>query len=122
MQNLMPEMLFFGAVKQPGHFLHRANGQRAGRSIERSLPFRAGILDGGLLPESGEQPEGAAGHCELNGWTIVSFWDRSVDKRPGSNSAFLFADRRYFPGIIAIAKLQLPWFWERINFEVVKTY
>lgn len=122
MELTFPEMLFFGAVKQAGHYLWRSGGFSASRAFEKALPFHFHFLDAGMLPEGVPQVEGAAGYCMINGWTVVSFWDRSVDSRMGSNSAFIYPDERSFEEMIAISNVQLPWFWSRVKFEVVRTY
>ena len=119
---MYPEMLFFGAVKQPGHFLWRPSGCRAGHAFENALPFSYGILDAGLIPKRAEQTEGHAGRSAVNGWTIVSFWDRSVDGRGMSNSAFVYPAEMSFDEMVRLSRIQIPWFWERVKFEVVLRY
>lgn len=78
---------YFGCDKQAGH--HAFDEGRRRPPYERAIIFSH--LDGTLPP----QPEGrnlyVASFSRLGGWnmTALSWWDRSVDSRPGSNSTIL---------------------------------
>lgn len=86
---------YFGVWDRPGHYLWTADGRLDvdDRRLSR-------LIDGNLAPQperprrryqSGppEQPEGRATVTPVAGLTIVAFWDRSGDRRHGSNSAFV---------------------------------
>ena len=115
------ECYFFGCKGEPGHYLYMQAG-RVIRNADALFPFQWTILDAGLLPQGGDQTEGAAALVRFNGWTVVSFWDRSVDERRGCNSSFVVPGEWSFDQVIAISKIRFPWFWERVKFEVRLVY
>lgn len=111
---------FFG-VWHPirvGHYLHVPSGQ-AIHSTPNDFPFqRYQLLDGSLLPVSKEQTEGLATFCHINGWSVISFWDRSGDGRTGSSSTFLTRGKLDFQAACDRAKEMFPSVWQRFKFEV----
>jgi hypothetical protein len=109
---------YFGCHERAGHYLWTEKGSMADRIAKSVLPFRYTILDAGLLPEVGEQVEGEGTIVHFPKWTIISFWDRSVDKRGGCNSAFLIRGHWTFGEAVEIAREKFPWVWSRFTFEV----
>lgn len=110
----MSEMIFFGCVKEAGHYLHTKDGWRINYAARKMVPFTEAVLDSGLL--SGvPMTEGLATISVIRGWTVVSFWDNSVDKRPNSNAAFIYHKSMTFEEMIEISREQLPWFWARFK-------
>jgi hypothetical protein len=85
------ELFYFGCYGRSGHYLHVPSMEHAyGLMAHKYLEY----LDGDLAPEGG-QVQFKAQLWRLTGYTptpysALSWWDRSVDKRPGSNS-ILFA-------------------------------
>ena len=88
----MSTILYFGCIKESGHYLwneglvheYRAEALGISRSLERSL-------DGLFCPPEGSHYyEYMCSHVPP--WRIISWWDCSVDTRPGSHSTFLFKD------------------------------
>src|ERR1700693_4562864 len=77
------KVYFFGCMRGPGHYLHSnpsprgLTERRALCAIERSNPWGYKI-DGKLCP-AGAQVQGRALVHHKDGWTALSFWDRSVD-------------------------------------------
>lgn len=80
-------VLYFGAGLEPGHCL--TEEPPPGR---RALPLPSSLqparLDGGFAPE-GEETQGVARMSQVDGWTVLSWWDRSGDTRRGSSSTIL---------------------------------
>ncbi len=113
---------YFGCHGGPGHYLWTEKGSMADMIAKTVLPFRYTILDAGFLPEVGNQNEGDGSLVQFANWTVVSFWDRSVDKRGGCNSAFVIPGRLTFTEAIDVAKAKFPWVWKRFNFEVRQTH
>ena len=108
-------VLYFGCIGQPGHFMHVAPGRR---DYNAATPWGS-TPDGTLCPDGERQVEGIAVLHHKNGWTALSFWDRSVDKRGGCNSNF-FADQVLsFDEMVALARERFPQVWSRFPFEVV---
>jgi hypothetical protein len=115
----MSDVLYFGCVREIGHYLFMASetgafkphGKRA-----RDLAWTR-ICDGGLLGE-GDQVEGSAVWSYVGGYSIVSFWDRSVDKRGGSSSSFLVPGMHSLSEVLVAAGFAFPDIFERFKFEI----
>lgn len=110
------EPLYFGCEKvgETGHYAFTQTGRKYGRD-EHWLS----LLDGMFAPE-GPEVEGVARLHHLNGMTILAFWDRSVDSRYASNSAFVLKGKLAFDEALAEAKQRFPWVFARFKFEVVQ--
>lgn len=101
-----------------GHYLHVPGGTASRREAERVLPFAMHILDSHLLPQEGPQTEGIVYRSLINGWTVLSFWDRSGDSRGRSNSAFIMdGDYATLAGL-AIARERFPAIFARFGFAL----
>ncbi len=57
--------------------------------------------------------------AHISGWTILSFWDRSVDRRNGCNSAFVIPAEVNYITAISVAQERFAWVWDRFPFDVV---
>lgn len=110
---------YFGCWGRVGHHLWTPEGRYAADDVVCAFPWP--FLDTSLCPGRRnrfgdvnplEQRDGWAALHRKDGWTALAFWDRSVDKRHGSNSAFvadevldvaamLEASTRAFPGVMA---------------------
>lgn len=69
---------------------------------------------------SGTQVQGWAALHKRDGWTLISFYDRSVDSRPGSNSSFLAEGNFTFEEMLGIAREYFPRVMSRFTFEIVE--
>jgi hypothetical protein len=73
----------------------------------------------GLLPPPGSEQQG---RCTLShplgDFTCLAFWDRSVDAREGSNSAFVLPGILNFELAAALAREAFPAVFARMNFEL----
>ncbi|QSQ13879.1 hypothetical protein [Myxococcus landrumensis] len=65
-------------------------------------------LDGQLAPSDRTQQEGRACVHHIDGWTVVAWWDRGVDKRMGGNSALLMRGTHSMPEVLAAAGAHFP--------------
>jgi hypothetical protein len=84
---------YFGLLDDGGHFFHA--GFRQTLNACRLVPdfpaswdrlMDTGLLKNGRIPD---QPDGRVFSIPAAGpWTAFVWWDRSGDKRPGSNSGF----------------------------------
>jgi hypothetical protein len=108
---------YFGCWDSIGHHLYTPGGRYADDNIKNLLPCKWENLDGGFSPEE-TNTQGIAKLTHIEDWTIVSFWDYSVDTRHGSHSTFiideildidkaLMAARNVYPGIFARYKFQI---------------
>ena len=111
----------FGCQDRAGHYLFAASG-----SLKRDYyDIPVAKLDGGLCPKADPwgkpgQVQGQALLHHISGWTIVSFWDRSIDTRPGSNSSFLAeAADLTFDQMMQLANRHFPKVVGRFKFPIV---
>ena len=129
-------MFYFGCKHRAGHFFWAPAGAsalakgvaRLGRLVD--LFTTLGIypqIDGGFCPGAGPAkrrvPYQVEGHAALHlvgGWTVLAFWDRSVDSRYGSNSAFVVKGPLSFSEMVSQARQAFPEVWRRFAFEVVE--
>jgi hypothetical protein len=103
--NDLRRMFYFGCKNQAGHGMHCSPSNQVNIDIAHNFlydnPWRQGI-DGDLCPEDKEQKEGIAVISQKDGYTALSFWDRSIDHRFSSNSNFIaegnfnFEDMKHF--------------------------
>lgn len=117
---------YFGcwAKNNLGHFLYAPDGRgwyTREEELPRDFPVKPHVLDGALLGLDGlPQREGEATFGHLNGWTLLSFWDRSADRRGASSSSFVLRGEHTFEVAVAAARAAFPSVWARIDaaFEV----
>ncbi len=126
-----PRAYYFGCwdPRHAGHGFHIPGGASA-RSAYDAVPWSVVEVDGALAPRvtaSGEatrrDPECSQGVARLHhrdGWTALSFWDRTGDSRPGSHSTFLLErDDASFDEMVAMARERFPQIMGRLPFVVV---
>lgn len=134
----MKPIFYFGCIHRAGHFWFRNDREHLRRDEESGSPYGPKgrpwpYVDGNLAPriplpgertKTQEAPEGVASltHASINsvGWTALSFWDRSVDKRGGCNSTFIVEEILTFDEIVARARAAYPLVWARYPFPVVE--
>ena len=119
--------LYFGPYSHPGHFMFLPGGERASAKQEADCPWKA--IDGVLQPHcrirflrwstEGPEVEGEGLVHYREGWTALSFWDRTIDTRGACNSTFFFdVPGLDFEGIVKLAAGTFPDRWERMRFIV----
>ena len=116
------DVFYFGCWAQTaGHYLRAADGSSVReRTAPADWPIDLDLIDARLLPPKQPQTEGLATFVHINGWTIISFWDRSADSRRNSNSAFLARGLHSFDEIRRLAQAAFPSVWDRFKFEVTE--
>lgn len=108
---------YFGCIRESGHYLWTGDLERIGHHQWPSLlPWPVEVVDTGLCPK--DRDWGSAQVTHKDGWTALSFWDWSVDTRPGSHSTFLFRDVLDFDAALARARELFPTVFARLKFEV----
>lgn len=107
-------MYYFGCWEEPGHYLV----DERMRSVPWELCPVGYEIDTGFCPK-GPEIEGKALLHFVNGWTILAFWDRSVDTRGKCNSAFLWEGKHEFDEMLAESKKKFPGVFAWFKFEVV---
>jgi hypothetical protein len=125
------ECYYFGCQRDAGHYWWDASSQSMG---SRRAEMRVGAqiaskIDGGFCPGVSTNPnrpydrtrpevEGEAALHYVDGWTILGFWDRSVDKRGACNSNFIIRGHCTFDEVLQIAREQYPQVMGRLKFEI----
>lgn len=129
-------MFYFGPWDSPGHYVCDENGYSVAREVERILPWghreeNQHHLDcclqpgcykdrDGSIEHLGPQIEGQAVLHHLNGWTAIGFWDRTIDTRPNSNSAYMAEGTFTFDEMVEMAKTRFAERWNKMRFKVVQ--
>ena len=104
---------FYGcAVAHGGHRMHpHDGGPWPWPEIDGN--FAPGAVPHGRTPTD-LQDEHRARLYHRDGWTMISFWDRSVDSRYNSNGNFIIEGVHDFAGACELAKAVFPIVWERV--------
>jgi len=113
------EPLYFGCNRTPGHNVWKRGMQYSGRSeLKNWFAYKDTVF-----APWGKEIEGRANLFHMNGYaTILAFWDRSVDSRGQSNSAFLLPGVLDFDEAVLKAKIYFPEVFKRFKFEIVKNF
>jgi hypothetical protein len=121
------QAVYFGCARgvwghrEAGHYAYSPSGRSGGRYGDPIGPWKH--VDGTLAPMDGYRREAPQGHAVLHhkdGWTALSFWDRSGDSRGNSNSNFFFDATLTFEEALAAARERFPDLFARFPFEVVE--
>lgn len=117
------DVYFFGCRGVPGHYLieggqGRCAGAGSGNKLPEPLRGRGSKLDGQYAPCDTLQQEGYACLRCVEGWTVLAFWDRSLDTRFGSNAVFIAHGEHKFERMCEIAQEFFPEIWQRFTFKI----
>lgn len=115
---------YFGCWQQVGHAFF-APGMLTVSPRDVAIPWDSYGIDGKLCPPgrgrgAANQQEGVAALHHKDGWTALAFWDRTVDTRGGSNSAFLLEGEHDYTAALALARETFPEVFARLRFEIVE--
>ena len=111
-----PNYFYFGCGDETGHYWWY-NGKKF---YDPPIGPWGLEIDSCLAPlTKSYQAEGACSITHKDGWTALSFWDRSVDKRMGSNSAFVVQGIYEFSEMIAKFKELFPKQHGRLKAELI---
>jgi hypothetical protein len=108
----MIEPLYFGCIKEPGHFVFNTQEEYIYHRKSPEVQFLCNN-DGQLAPKD-DNKHGATKIHHFTEYIIIAMWDYSVDTRPGSNSMFLIPGRHTSGMAISLAKQFFPNIWKRI--------
>lgn len=109
--------VFYYGVKdkgRAGHFLYQGNHTCRSYTSPDGFPCTQ-TPDAVFLPECDYKNLYKWYRWITDGWTIISCWDSSGDKRPGSNSNFIIEKVVTLEEAIAIATKHYPEIMKRIN-------
>lgn len=120
------EAYYYGCRWDKGHYwfdrrkrdwdIEKIVGQNVSRRIDGG--FCPGRVEGNIYKRTRDEVEGEASLNHVDGWTILSFWDRSVDPRGACNSNFVARGTWDYTTMRAIAEAQYPDIWDRYKFEI----
>lgn len=133
MEPAKPYMLYFGPLNEPGHVMYHDNGHKAYSSDKTGCPWKDWEIDGSLQPgcpdpedrlqrRTRAEREGEARLHHKDGWTALSFWDRTIDKRSACNSTYLAKGLFTFDQMVELAKERFAERWNKMQFEVVEIH
>ncbi len=126
-------MFYFGPWDRSGHYLWLEGGRGTYREQDREgFPWHEDSGDDGidckLQPgcvrgkdgrwRHGQEIEGEALLHHKAGWTALSFWDRTVDRRGGCNSTYFAEGTFTFDEMVTLAMCRFAERWNRMRFEV----
>lgn len=125
-------VLFFGCDGRPGHgwFGPGLSSVSWRHEVRGVCPWDSGGIDAMLAPRTeprqpgdrrvrGEElTQGVAALHHRDGWTALSFWDRTGDSRPNSNSTFVVEGILAFDEVVAVAREHFPQLFARFTFEI----
>jgi hypothetical protein len=120
---------YFGCHKEAGHYWWEGHGRwgEVGRALVRShgrAPNSLVSCIDGLFCPPDNVPEGVANLAVLNldhyPVTILSFWDRTVDSRPGSHSTFVLPGELSFVQTVNAAEHAFPEIFARFKFTITQ--
>lgn len=107
---------FFGSKDGSGHHLH--GGPLHEYDISKSIFPR---IDTGFCPETeGYETQGHYKYTVIDGWSIISFWDRTGDSRHQSNSSFLVEGNVPQEQLWKAAREAFPKIFDRFDFDFVE--
>jgi hypothetical protein len=101
------DVFYFGCIGGTGHYWFRPG--RDDRELypkdERAKLFQ--YIDGNFAPKM-TSAEGRAKLSHVVDWTVLAWWDYSVDKRPGSNSALVVKGKHDFDEMLDLLRAHFP--------------
>ena len=119
----MTTLWYFGCRRTHGHYFYIEDTDHWDNKTLRPEGVPDEIIsqiDGGFCPPNIKQEQGPARITHLAGWTLLGFWDRSIDGRFGSNSAFLAEGDFNFEEMVNLAQERFPTVWARLPFAVTE--
>ena len=123
-------MLYFGPLKESGHFMFHDNGEKAFKWAREGCPWGDDDIDGPLQPgqphpndrlrrPTRPMREGEALLHHKDGWTALCFWDFTVDTRPGCSSTYIAKGIFTFGEMVELAKARFSERWNKMAFQVI---
>ncbi len=132
MDTAKPLVLYFGPLKQSGHYMFYDDGTEVPYPTSITLTPWKDTIDGQIQPGQtlwrehwvarGNWKHGEAVIHHKDGWTALSFWDSTIDTRPGCSSTYLAKGTFDFEGMVALAKERFAERWNKMQFEVVEIH
>lgn len=84
----MTKLFYLGCINKAGHYLWKDQDTEDSYYGNKEIPEHIlSKLDTGFCPKD-TAVIGFVQRTNIDDWVILSWWDRSVDSRPGSHSTF----------------------------------
>src|SRR4051812_43443145 len=108
-----PRVYYFGCGEGYGHFWflprgERTRGWQSSSAVADAMRTVFPRIDGIFTPNDCPEVEGEAKLTYVNGWTVLAWWDRSVDHRGKANSALVCHLPRDFDQMVALLAILFP--------------
>lgn len=125
-----PLMVYLGPLKESGHLMFYETGEEIPyREGDKLCPWRYNDIDGTLQPgqtlwrghwvSRGSWKQGEAVIHHKDGWTALSFWDSTIDTRPGCSSTYIAKGTFTFEQMVEMAKARFSERWNKMRFQVI---
>lgn len=108
-------IIYFGCIEHSGHSAWEFwTDQPAGYAQPRPVLYTdvcdlLGMsVDATLAPSWPKYRQGAASLHHIRGWTVLAWWDMTVDSRPASNSALLAEGMLDMPAMLGLLHVAFP--------------
>jgi hypothetical protein len=115
-----PFMLYYGCWDDSGHYYYDEHGMsmtRRAAALATKMPWGIYDIDGAMQPRHHHREGEALLACK-GGWSVLTFWDRSIDTRPGSLSAYFAEGTFTFDEMVELAKTRFAVRWNKMKFQV----
>jgi len=105
------KIYFHGCRTDKGHFLYKSgdSSYKLGFDLSKILGRH---LDSGFAPcdrlTGGYEEQFKAMITWTSGYTVIAFWDRTIDQRHASNSAFVVDENMCFANMVPLCKDAFP--------------
>lgn len=119
---MLHKMYYVGCHGDSGHYLWDEDQNYIRWDKTNELQPFGSHLDGDFTPVAVNrfiQGNGVIRFTQQSGWSIINFWDNSIDDRPGSHSLFLINKICDVAEVLSSAKNRFPWVFNRFKFEIV---
>jgi hypothetical protein len=118
-----PRIYYFGCGTRAGHgWFKPAASMQISAAVADAMRTVFPDIDCNYAPDdTKDQVEGEAKLSHLRGWTVLAWWDRSVDTRRNANSALVIDADRDFDQMVDLLEIHFPQvLWrQRVPFKLV---
>jgi len=124
------DVQYMGCWDEIGHYRFVQGGAKIYEPGAGGCPWPDRIADGTLQPGAYEHnghwsyrggfKNGDAVIHHKHGWTALSFWDNTVDSRPGSHSTFMAKGIYDFISMKSLCAMWFPEVWGRFQFPITE--
>lgn len=103
-------IFYFGCLDDIGHDLKAYPlGTRPDQTPWRNVTPWGAEMDGTFAPPGEHKDkQGAAALIHKDGWSMLSWWDRTVDSRRASNSAIIAKGAHTFEEMLELLRRSFP--------------